>query len=93
MPIILPLVDFRAFFILENESIGYAVDSTLMAVVPSQCVRVTVAESLIRDLGRISEWCDFWGMKLNASKNNILVTYNASPITIINYWQTCSEGV
>ena len=33
-------------------------DSTLMAVVPSPGVRVAVAESLIRDLGRVSEWCD-----------------------------------
>ena len=39
-----------------------------MAVVPSPGVRVTVAKSLIRDLGRVSEWCDLWEMKLNASK-------------------------
>ena len=31
--------------------IDYADDFTLMAVVPSPGVRVTVAESLIRDLG------------------------------------------
>ena len=31
-------------------------------------VRVAVANSLIRDLGRVSEWCDLWGMKLNATK-------------------------
>ena len=37
---------------------GYSDDSTLMAVVPSPDVRVTVAESLIRDLGRVSVWCD-----------------------------------
>ena len=24
-------------------------------------------EFLIGDLSRVSEWCDFWGMKLNAS--------------------------
>ena len=42
------------FFILKNKPIGYADDSTLMAVVPSPCVRVTVAESLIRDLGIVS---------------------------------------
>ena len=35
--------------------IGYADDSTLMAVVPSPAVRVAVAESLIRDLGRVRE--------------------------------------
>ena len=44
------------FSVLENKLIGYADDSTLMAVVPSPGVRVAVAESLIRDLGRVSEW-------------------------------------
>ena len=43
------------FSILENKLIGYADDSSLMAVVPSPGVRVTVEESLIRDLGRVSE--------------------------------------
>ena len=38
------------FSILENKLIGYADDSTLMAVVPSSGVRVAVAESLIRDI-------------------------------------------
>ena len=33
------------FSILENKLVGYADDSTLMAVVPSSDVRVTVAES------------------------------------------------
>ena len=33
-------------------------DSSLMAVVPSPGIRVTVAESLVYDLGRVSEWCD-----------------------------------
>ena len=46
------------FSILENKLIGYADDSILMGVVPSPAVRVAVAESLIRDLGRVSEWCD-----------------------------------
>ena len=44
-----------------------------MAVVPSIGVRVAVAESLIRDLGRVSEWCDLWGMKLNASKTKTML--------------------
>ena len=44
-----------------------------MAVVPSPGVRVTVADSLIRDLGRISAWCDLWGMKLNASKTKTMI--------------------
>ena len=49
------------FVILENKPFGYNDDSTLMAVVPSPGLRVAVAESLIRDLGRVSEWCDLWG--------------------------------
>ena len=44
-----------------------------MAVVPSPGVRVTVAESLIRDLGRVSEWCDLWGMILNATKTKTMI--------------------
>ena len=43
------------FPILENKLIDYTDDSTLIAVVPSPGVRVTVAESLIRDLGKVSE--------------------------------------
>ena len=58
---------------LENKHICYSDDSTLMAVVPSPGVRVTVAESLIRDLGRISEFCDLWGIKLNASKTKTMI--------------------
>ena len=61
------------FYILENKLIGYADDSTLMAVVPSPGVRVEVAEPLIRDLGRVGESCDLWGMKLNASKTKTMI--------------------
>ena len=61
------------FYILENKLIGYADDSTLMAVAPSPSVRVAVAESLIRDLGRLSEWCDLWGMKLDVTKTKIMI--------------------
>ena len=59
--------------ILENKLICYADDSTLMAIVPSPVVRVSVGESLIRDLGKVSEWCDLWGMKLNASKTKAMI--------------------
>ena len=61
------------FSILENKLIGYADDSTLMAVVPSPGVRVAVAESLIHDLDRVGEWCELWGMKLNASKTKTMI--------------------
>ena len=86
------------FSILENKLIGYADDSTLMALVPSPGVRVTVAETLICDLGRVSEWCDLWGIKWNASKTKTMIvsrsrTINGFPVTRINYWFNCTEGV
>ena len=59
-----------------------------MAVVPSPGVRG--AESLIRDLGRVSEWCDHWGMKFNASKTKTMVVSRSRtmhpqlpPLTVI----------
>ena len=73
VPLLFLLFTSLLFSILENKLIGYADDSTLMAVVPSLGVRVTVAESLISDLGRVSEWCDLWGMKLNASKTKTMI--------------------
>ena len=72
-PSLFPLYTSELFSILENKLIGYADDSTLMAVVPSPGVKVAVAESLIRDLGRVSEWCDLWGMKLNTSKTKTMI--------------------
>ena len=72
-PLLFLLYTLELFSILGNKLIGYADDSTLMAVVPSPGNRVAVAKSLIRDLGRVSEWCDLWGMKLNASKTKTMI--------------------
>ena len=60
-PLLFLLYTSKLFSILENKLIGYADDSTLIAVVPSPGVRVTVAESLNRDLLRVNAWCDLWG--------------------------------
>ena len=60
-PLLFLLYTLELFSILENMLIGYADDSTLIAVVPSPCVRVTEAEPLSRDLVKVSEWCDFGG--------------------------------
>ena len=65
---------------MENKLIGYADDSTFMAVVPSPGVTVAVAESLISNLGRVSEWCDLWGMKLNATKTKTMIV--SRPLTV-----------
>ena len=64
-PLLFLLYTSKLFSILENKPIGYADDSTLIAVVPSKGVRVTVAESLSSDLVKVSEWCDLWRIKLN----------------------------
>ena len=58
---------------MANKLIGYADDSTLIAVVPSPDIRVAVAESLSRDLMKVSEWCDLWGMKLNVHKTKTMI--------------------
>ena len=67
-PLLFLIHTSELFSVLENKLIGYADDSTLIAVVPSPGLRVAIAESLSRDLVKVSEWCDLWGMKLNASK-------------------------
>ena len=46
---------------------------SLVSVMPSPGVRVTLAKSLNRDLSKVSEWCDLWGMKLNASKTRTMM--------------------
>ena len=72
-PLLFLLYTSELFSILENKLIGYPDDSTLMAVVPSPGARVTVTESLNRDLVRVNAWCDLWGMKLNASKTKTMI--------------------
>ena len=95
-PFLFLLYTLELFSILENKLIGYADDSTLMTVVPSPGATVTVAESLIRDLDRVSESCDLWRMKLNASKTKTMIVSRSStmhPSHPINYWRNCTEGV
>ena len=77
-PLLYLLYTSELFSILESKLIGYADDSTLIAVVPSPGVGVTVAESLSRDLVKVSQWCHLWGMKLNASKTKTLIVSRSS---------------
>ena len=65
-PLLFLLYTSELFYILENKLICYA-DDHFDGCCAAPGVRDTVAESLIRDLGRVSEWCDLWGMKVNAS--------------------------
>ena len=72
-PLLFLLYTLELFSILENNLISYADDFTLMAVVPSPGIRVVVAESLILDLGRVSEWCDLCLIKFNVSKTKTMI--------------------
>ena len=60
-PLLFLLYTSEHFSILENKLIGYADDSTLMAVVPAPGVRVAVAESLIRDMAGLVSGVTFGG--------------------------------
>ena len=51
-----------------------------MAVVPSTGARVTVPESLNRNIVRVNAWCDLWGMKLNASKTKTIIVSRSRTI-------------
>ena len=86
-----------SFFSFCKINWSVMLNSTLMAVVPSFGVRVAVAESLSRDLGRVSEWCEDWRMKLNASKTKTMIVARLRtlhpPSPPINYWRYCAEGV
>ena len=96
-PLLFDLCTSELFPILKNKLIGYADDSTFISVMTFPGVRVTVADSLIRDLGRVSEWSDLRGMKLNARKTKTMIVTRSRtmhpqspPLTIL---QNCSEGV
>ena len=61
------------WFGLENMLVSYADDATLLAYIPSSSMRSDVAESLNRDLSKISTWCNLWGMRLNPNKTQSMI--------------------
>ena len=73
-PLLFLLYISELFSILENMQIGYADDCTLIAIVPSPGLRVAVAESVSRDIVKVNEWCDLWGMKLKASMTKTVIS-------------------
>ena len=66
-PLLFLLYTSELFSILENKVIGYADGATLY------CISCAIPRSLIRDLGRVSEWCDLFVMKLNESKTKTTI--------------------
>ena len=67
--------------LLNKLQLDVTVRVTVRCLELSPAVRVTVAESLNREIGKVSEWCDLWRMKLNASK--IKTTIVSSSLTMI----------
>ena len=61
------------WFGLENMLVSYADDATLLAHIPSPTMISDVAESLNRDLSKISTWCNLWGMRLNPNKTQSMI--------------------
>ena len=72
-PILFILYTSGLFTITENKFVGYADDSTLVAVIPKPSDRPRVEASILRDLQAVSRWCDEWCMTLNPSKTKSLV--------------------
>ena len=52
----------------------------MVAVVPSPGERVTLSESINRDLNRVIVWCNLWGMKLYASKTKTMIVSRSSTV-------------
>ena len=96
-PLLFLLYTSELFSILENKLIGYADDSTLIAVVPSPGLRVAVAESLSRDLVKVNEWCDLWGISANVCpcacrKRRLTKGYKLSYTTgLLHAWPSCMQ--
>ena len=58
-PLLFLLYNWELFSILKNMGHrGYADGTTLIAAMPSLGIRVTVAELMNRDLGKVGMWCD-----------------------------------
>ena len=71
----------KLFSKVKNKLLGYADDSSLVAVVLYLLLRiVAVTASIIRDLNRVSVWCNQWGMKLNTSKTKTMIV--SRPCTV-----------
>ena len=81
----LEYLDSLAFFHVQKQkndptTVQIPCQSTSTIQLPSPGVRVTVEESLIRDLGRVIGWCDLCGMKLNASKKKTMIVSRSRTI-------------
>ena len=68
-PLLFLLNTSELFSVLKIKLISY--ESTLLSILCHPKGLVTLAEN--RDLGKVSEWCDLLGIKLNASKTKTMI--------------------
>ena len=87
----------RTKFTVQANGICVPTEQHLWTASVFQVNIVTVAESLCRDLVKVSGWCDLLGLKLNARKTKTMIVSRSQtmhpPITCINYRWNCAEGV
>ena len=72
-PLLFVLYTHDLWFGLENMPVSYADDATPLAHIPPPNMRYDVTESLNRDLGKISTWCNLWDMRLNPNKTQSMI--------------------
>ena len=72
-PLLFILYTHDMWFGLKNMLVSYADDTTLLARIPSPNMRSDVAESLNRDLSKISTWCNLWVMRLNPNRTQSMI--------------------
>ena len=72
-PILFVIYTADLFDIVKNNLVNYADDSTLFATIENRSCRQSVADSLNRDIVRITDWCERWMMKLNPTKTKTLI--------------------
>ena len=80
-PLLFILYTHDMWFGLENMLVSHADDATLLARIPSPNMRSDVAESLNRDLSKISTWCNLWGMRLNPNKTQSMIVRRSGTIS------------
>ena len=69
MTVLVPSFGFEVFAMDINNDVHLVY---VLSGVP-QSVKVTVAEFLNRVIGKVSEWCDLLGVKLNASVTKTMI--------------------
>ena len=80
-PLLFILYSSKMFELVENRLFNYSDDSTQLAVVCKPGNRPAASGSLNRDLARIQEWCNDWGMIQNPNKTKDLLVIRSRTVS------------